>query len=85
MLALFSGFSVGFTRDIAAPVANGKQLHSSPSIWLSEGFLTDQTVDHMIAQLPAAEASWEPCIGQVCFPAAVHGVPLPPLSVSPLP
>ena len=56
-----------FIEDPARPVDHtvSKQLHvSSPAIWLTPT-LSNDTVSHVLFQIPTDEKAWTPCIGQV--------------------
>jgi len=51
--------------DMAKPsVSTTRQLHATPSIYLSEDFACNRTVTHLLHKLAIAESAWTPCIGQ---------------------
>ena len=51
--------------DLAKPAANGTQLASSPSVWITQDFLEGAHIDGVLGMLPTTESAWTPCIGQV--------------------
>jgi len=62
---VFALASVLAEPDMAKPSFRAtRQLHASPSIYLSEDFASNRTVTHLLQKLPVAESAWTPCIGQ---------------------
>ncbi|EOD38537.1 hypothetical protein EMIHUDRAFT_440051 [Emiliania huxleyi CCMP1516] len=53
------------SSDLAQPTVPTERLSSSPDIWLTKGFLSPAEVKHLRTKVPADEAAYAPCIGQV--------------------
>ena len=60
--------TLAFSEDLdlaRAPNAQGTRLHAAPAIWLTEGAVSEDAVDHLLQKVPTDEGKWSPCIGQV--------------------
>jgi hypothetical protein len=76
--------SSALAADLARPIdPTAERLSASPNLWLTRGFLSPETVEHMRSMVPKDEAAYSPCIGQVdqfdskrCTILPVRGNPL---------
>ena len=56
---------LGSPVDLAYSSARGaRQLHDSPSVYLTDQLLSADAVTHILRQVPSDESAWSPCIGQ---------------------